>query len=700
MAVVTIQGIDCNYRDLGKSSVTEQGELIEAEEILYADLPKDEQYFRHIVHPFSDDELIAIANKELLHEGMRPVQKQWVDRENKRFEEGVYVYIDGDVTYIPGAYWCYVNYWTLEHGEKPEYREDDRLFFLFHEYLRIETIVLALTRLKGRRQGATSIAMFFMWFIAGRKEHKLCGTTSFNDGACQDNFQRMFMYGFKAMLPIFQADFDSDSENFIRFVKPVEKKRKGILAVKREGLNSYCDYKSNAINSYDSGRQSYNVPDEGGKRGKVDINSYWSRLYKTLVIGSKKVGFAYMPTTVGAKKEGGDNYKTFYDTSNQNAIDPRTGKPYGLNTPSRCVRYFVPATRCYAGCIDKFGRSVIEDPAEPIMGNDGRWITEGSKTIIKREREAILKEEQKREHRRDYPLDEHDAFAFEAGICEFDEERMNNRIEFLEKHPELAYWRQGRLYDEYDEEQEKLVVKWADDKNGDFWIEEFPAETNLYTDSNGTKEVLNGSMYSLGADTYKNIFADGGSDGAICAFKKSCIIEGKQTGLKPVFFYLGRPKLIKDFNWNMLLSCLYFGGKVNVEIDAGTWFYEDFLEWDALQLLEWTPALDLTKPKQKVLPGTQSGNPFELAKQLEVAKMYYDGTSQIAYNGNVHRVTFVPLLKDSKSYNHTDRTPSHMTVSLMMALLPVLGRPRPRGGDKPKTKPKSVLPTYKIKLAS
>jgi hypothetical protein len=119
-----------------------------------------------------------------------------------------------------------------------------------------------------------------------------------------------------------------------------------------------------------------------------------------------------------------------------------------------------------------------------------------------------------------------------------------------------------------------------------------------------------------------------------------------------------------------------------------------------LQLLEWTPAFDLTKKNQKILPGTQSGNPFELAKQLEVAKLYYDGNSQVAYNGNVHRVTFIPLLKDSKAYDHTARTPYHLTVCFMMALLPVLGRPRPRGGERPKTKPTSVLPTFKIKLAS
>jgi hypothetical protein len=137
-----------------------------------------------------------------------------------------------------------------------------------------------------------------------------------------------------------------------------------------------------------------------------------------------------------------------------------------------------------------------------------------------------------------------------------------------------------------------------------------------------------------------------------------------------------------------------------VEIDAGTWFYEDFLEWDALQLLEWTPAKDLTKPNQKILPGTQSGNPFELAKQLEVLKIFYDGKSAISYNGNVHRVTYLPLLKDSFSYNHSERTPYHLTVSLAMALLPMLGRPRPRGGERPPQKPKHIMPQKKIKLPS
>lgn len=703
MAEVLIQGILCKYRDLIESRITEDGELIDGEGVLYADLPQEDQYFRRIDHPFTnEDELVEIASLPYDERKTKynKIQLQWVEREELRmtYGNGVYAYINSNLTYIPASYWGYLNHWVLEHGDKPEYREADRIFFLFMEYICFETDVMGVTRGKGRRQGATSIGFFWMWWICGRLSEKIGGSISFNDTAAEKNFNKMFMRGFKGMLPCFVRDFDSAAEKFVRFVKPVEKAKRGVVQ-KRQGLNSYCDFLSNSINAYDSGRVSFGLFDESGKYEKMDINTYWSKVFPTLRQGRKKIGFAYLPTTVNPLKKGGANFEKFWRDANQNAVNPNTGELYGLNTPHKVIRYFVPASEGYAGCIDKFGNSVVNDPAVPIMGNDGLWITEGATTVILNERK-LKADDQLLEHRRDFPLDEWDMFAFSTGTCEFDEDNFKNQIQLLEKTPELAFWRQGRLYEEYDKEEKRIVVKWADDAKGECFIKEFPEEPNKYADRNGTLEPMNEIMYSIGADTYKNIFADGGSDGAISVVKKSCIIDGEETGLCPVFFFVGRPKLIKQFNRQMLLICLFFGGKVNVERDAGTWFYEDFLEWDALQFLEWTPALDLTKPKQKVLPGTESGNPFELAKQLEVAKLYFDGNSKVVYNGNVHRVTFLPLLREGLRYNHAERTPYHLMVCFMMALLPILGRPRPRGGEKPRTKPKSILPQIRIKLPS
>ena len=686
MASVVIQGINVSYRD-----------LLHGEEILYDGLPNDEQYFQRVEHPFSDDDIVAIANREHTY---TPFQKSWVDKQNYLFDNGLYAFIDGVLTFIPGAYWCYINFWTLEHGDKPDYREDDREFFLFHEYLRLETEVLGVTRLKGRRQGATSIAMFFKWFIAGRGQHKLCGSTSFNDTAAQDNFQRMLMYGFKALLPCFQEDFDSDSENFIRFVKPIEKKKKGILALKREGLNSYIDFKSNAINSYDSGRQSYNVPDEGGKRGsKVNINSYWSRLYKTFLIGVNKVGFAYLPTTVGAKKEGGENYKLFWNNANQFQLDKETKLPVGINTSNRCVQYFVPATRCYAGCIDKFGKSVIDDPIVPVMGNDGRWITEGSKAKILRERSKV-EDEQLMEHRRDYPLDVFDAFAFEAGQCEFNSLMLQERIEKLEQ--DQPYLRKIRLSEThfevaniYDPSKPKKQSKvgYMDDENGSWLLFEKPMQENCFDTHNGIMTPKNTMNYCIGVDTFRIGFAEDGSKGTICVFKKSCVVNGVETGNYPVALYVGRPRLIQHLYDEVIKACMWYGCKVNFEISAGDFFYGYFHDRGCNDFLYWTPALDPNKRNPILKPGTESASPFELAAQLEAAKMYLDGNDPDNYNGNIHRVVFVSLLNQALAYDHSNRTPYDEMISLMMALLPTL---KPRSYDKPPMRPKSFLPTYTI----
>lgn len=685
MPKVTIQGIECSYR-----------ELRDGEEVLYSKLPQDEQVFASIGHPFTDDELVDVANKEHQYTSL---QKEWKERQEKIFDDGLYAFIEGELTFIPGAYWCYVNFWTLEHGDKPEYREDDRLFFLFHEYLRLKTISLAVTRLKGRRQGATSIAMFFMWFVASRKEHQLCGLTSFNDSAAQDAFQKMFMFGLKSMLPCFQAEFDSDSENFIRFVKPVDKKKKGILAVKREGLNSYCDYKSNVINSYDSGRQSYNVPDEGGKRNKLNINSYWSRLYKTFLIGSNKVGFAYLPTTVGSKNEGGENYKLFWKNANQYEKDKETGEPVGINTINRVVQYFVPATHCYGGYISKFGKSIVDDPVEPVLTNEGKYVTEGSRSVILRER-ARLEGEQLMEHKRDYPLDIFDAFAFETGACEFKEANFIAQLRWLEDNP--VYLRKCRIYREQVSKENAITrkkeywdeIRFMDDDAGEWLLFEKPIKENLY-DHHGNLRALNTMRYSIGVDTIKSGFATGGSTATICVFKKSHIVNGVEEGLYPVALYMGKPRLMNHLYEQVLMACLWYGTKVNFEIDAGTSFYDYFVAKDAQLLLEWTPrvAIDVTARKRVIKPGTESANPYQFAMQLEVAKKYFDGTLIGGYNGNVHRVMFAIVLTQGLEYNHSDRTKSDVIISLMMALLPCFGTIDMKESELPK-RPRSILPKY------
>ena len=689
---ITIQGIECHYRD-----------LLPDEEVLYKELPQDEQYFRRVEHPFSDDDLVAIANKEHQYTS---IQKQWVDLEKKRmtYGNGVYAMINGELTYIPASYWGYINHWTLENGLKPEYRDDDRIFFLFKEYLCFETDVLAVTRGKGRRQGATTIGTYWEWWICGRNPEKVGGMISFNLESAQKIFQKMFMRGFKELIPCFVEDFDSSSENFIRFVKPVEKAKKGV-PIKRQGLNSYVDYLGTTINSYDSGRLSYGLFDESGKYEKMDINTYWSKVSPTLKLGKKKVGFAYLPTTVNPKNKGGEDFKKFWQLSNQNAINPETKEPYGLNTPNKVVRYLVPATKGYAGCIDKFGKSIEEDPEVPVMGNDGEWITEGALTIIKKER-ALLTGEQLMEHRRDFPLDEYDMFAFESGQCEFNETRIRHQLEYLEVNKEQFPIRRIRLVRKEKKEinitnnKERTVfwVDFEDDHKGDWYLWEAPIEQNKFRRTGDYIEPLNTLAYGIGVDTFKDEFAYAGSKGTICVFKKSLTQDGEEKGMYPVLLYIGRPRLLVHLYDEVLKACLWYGCKVNFEVDAGTQYYNYFRERGAGDLLEWTPkiAIDPVKRDKKLKPGTQSADPFQLQQQLEVCKTYIDGSKNDDYTGHVHRIVFPQLLEQLIDYNHSERTPYDIVIALMMSILPALGSTQE--SDLIDFKPKKLIPSYRLKI--
>lgn len=689
MPILHIQGINAEYR-----------ELMADEDILYSELPQGEQYFRRTEIPFTDDQLVDIANKEYTY---TDAQKRWVAREEWRMDNGVYAMINGKLTFIPGSMYGYVNFWTLETGQKPDYRNCTRKIFILKEFLIFKTKVLAMTRGKSRRKGATSEGTFFEWWICGRKEEKIGGMISYSDDSVAKIFKMLFMRGFTGMLPCFVKAFDSNSENFLRFIEPVEKRKKGV-PIKREGLNSYVDYQPTTINAYDSGRLSYLLGDEWGKWDKVDVNTYWSKVKSTLTMGSKKVGFAYIPTTVNPSKKGGANYRIFWDSANQNKINPKTGEPYGINTPSRVVRIFDSAAEGYEGYIDKFGESVIDDPSEPVMGNNGEWITEGARTVILREREG-LEGMALMDHRRDYPLDEFDMFAFEVGQCEFCEANFIAQLQWLEANP--VYLRKIRLYREgvikknlFNTKEEKYnEIRFMDDDAGGWLLLEKPEKENLF-DHRGRMLPLNTSRYSIGVDTIKSGFTSGGSTATICVFKKSHIIKGEEKGLYPVALYMGKPRLMQHLFDEVLKACLWYGAKVNFEIDAGSSYYDYFVASDADLFLEWTPriAIDPAKKHPLIKPGTESGNPYQFAMQLEVAKKYFDGTIPDGYNGNVHRVVFPIMLRQGLEYNHADRTKSDVIISLMMALLPCFGSldyidPTP-------LKPKRILPTYKLKMAS
>jgi hypothetical protein len=418
-----------------------------------------------------------------------------------------------------------------------------------------------------------------------------------------------------------------------------------------------------------------------------------------------------MPSTVNEMTAGGGaEYKKIWDSANQFARKP---------TINRIVRFFQPAYLAYEGFIDEFGDSVVDAPTEEqyeylvskwVQRNeDGDVISElteddirlGAKVYVLNKlrdgKDGVDLEEEIRMN----PCTEEEAFMYAGVGCEFNAANIQNAIKSQEDNP--SYWRQSRLVlkkekkkNILNKEEEKLSVGFMDDEKGGWFILEAPTKENHFKKSGDYLEPLNEMCYQIGVDTTQDRIAVAGSNPAITVFKKSCIINGEETGLYPVALWISPTRLDIHFDEEVMKACLWYGCKAAYEIDRRTDFYRYFCQQKTQAFLTWTPKILMNPLKPNKTPeyGLRSGDPFQLAQMLQISKWYIDGDSNETYNGHVHRIKSIPLLKQALSYNHLDRTKSDLFVSLQMALVSVFGEMKMA---KPQQVPiRQILPVYKI----
>lgn len=668
-------------------------------------LPKKQQKWVKAELPSCFDNVEYTRDGKLV---LTPEQDRYASDELTKCRDGVWMWIGGRMRYIPNRYYFYLQYYILEDGNAPDFREADRLYFLFFQYWFAVMWCLGIIRIKKRRQGASSQSCSNILYEAIFYKNSNCGLISKTREDSKATFTEMITNAYQQLPPFFKQKLLGKEESVTELVLAHDK-----------GGNSKINYRAPVLNAYDRGRMSYILGDEFGKLAlDVPASKLLGIISKTLVKGVKRVGWIDLPSTVNElTKGGGAEYKKIFDAANQFKKKP---------TVNRIVRFFQPAYEAYEGFIDEYGDSVIDAPTQEQYdylvakwvqyNEDGELISElseddiklGAKVYVMHKRRDGLSEEALEEETRMNPCDEDEAFMFMGMGCEFNSGNIKKQQKLLEENP--VYLRRVRLEKTVEKirsdvigakEKIKTSVNFMDSERGGWLLLEKPNTENNFKYNGGYFEPQNQHLYQIGVDTTKDDFALHGSKPTICVFKKSLIIEGEETGNYPVALYVDKTRLDVHFDDEVLKACLWYGCTANYEIDARTDFYKYFRKQGASAMLEWTPrfAQDPVKfTPAKYKPGTQSGDPYQLAAQLQAAKMYIDGTDPEKYNGHVHRIVFPSLLAQLLKYDHSARTPSDQVIALMMALLPVLGEAEM---DRPRdSRPKEVLKTFKIKLAS
>jgi len=646
-------------------------------------------------------------------------QEKYAAQEVKRCKKGVWAMIGGRLRYITGKYYFFLQYYILEDGTVPEFREADRIYYLFHEYWFGIDWCLGNIRIKKRRQGASSQSCSNLLYEAIFYKNSNCGLISKTKDDSQETFTQMVTAAYRE-LPVFLKPKQVNKEDSVTkliFAHKSQNVREGVaFAIKKnEGNNSTINFKAPVLNAYDRGRMSYVLGDEFGKYPKdVPVNQLLAIISKTLVKGVKRVGWIDMPSTTNEmSKYGGEEYKKIWDKSNQFNRKP---------TLNRIVRFFQPAYEAYEGFIDEFGDSVIDAPTEEQYeylvnkwvkyNEEGEQVTElneddirlGAKYYVSVKRREGLDGIDYEEEVRMNPCTEEEAFMYAGMGCEFNSVNIQKQIKELQDNP--VFLRKCRfilnekviksIYPHVPDKKQKYI-SFIDDEKGGWLLFERPIKENHFKDYGNSLEPLNKNLYQIGVDTIKNEFALEGSVPTILVMKQSLIIEGVETGMYPVAMYAEKTRLDVHFDDEVLKACMWYGCTANYEGDARTDFYRHFWKKNANLMLEWTPTIAQNPAKKKPLtPFTLSADPFQMQAQLQAAKTYVDGSSQDEYNGHVHRIKFPTLLNQLLKYDHSDRTKSDQVIALMMSLLPMLGR-ETKTNQKYEPKPKFILPTYQIK---
>lgn len=638
-------------------------------------LPASEQYWRRKELPeiFNHIEYDKDGNALLT-----PAQRQYALQEVRRCKDGYYFYNNGEITYITGKNYFYLQFWFLEDSIYPEYRDTDRRYFLFLNFWEHILWCLGILRGKKRREGASSQATSNLVYECIFYTNSNCGLVSKTNIDSRDTFTDMVRHGYNN-LPVFLKPRQlnrADSVTELVFDAKVDKG-----ADSGSGMKSKINYRAPVLNAYDRGRLSRGLFDEGGKWPiDVDFSKFLAIVSKTMVKGAKRVGFAECPSTVNEMtKGGGAAFNKAWKGANQFKY---LNKP----TPNRFVTYFSAAYDGYEGFIDKYGMSVIGEPTheqyqylvdkwvkkDPISGATISELTEedirlGAKVYVMVKRREGLTGDLLEEEIRMNPCNVEEMFEAANTGCAFNSYNINQRLKKLDENP--IYKRKVLFY--RDDEQK---VRWRDarkdDENFHWRITQFPptGQENKYEYDGRNRKPSRIHDGAIAVDSYSNSQSGRkyGSKASAWIGRKFDILDPHNTG-KAIGHLYGRPAVKEILHEQVMLAAEYFGYKVWYEM-AGDDYLSYFRDRGKVGYLGTFPISTIdpikreTAERYKGFPTT----PFSLTKQLDAGIAYFKFYCD--------KIDFEELLLNAKIFDPYDRTAYDCVVAFLM-LLVVLTEP-------------------------
>jgi hypothetical protein len=536
------------------------------EQCLQRHSSKSEQYWerQELPYPLSKIQSIFQWNE------MPPQFKnKWIDYIEQQFdyrEQGAWFMNNGVKTYITGSHWFYLQWASIDVGY-PDFREANRILYLFWEACKADNRCFGMDYLKIRRSGFSFMASSECVNTGTLARDARLGILSKTGGDAKKMFTDKVV-PINTRLPFFfkpVMDGMDKPKTELAFRVPASKITKKNMYMSDtniiSGLDTTIDWRNTEDNSYDGEKLRLLVHDESGKWVKPNnIKENW-RITKTcLRLGSKIIGKCMMGSTSNALAKGGQNFKDIYEdskTSSRNANG---------QTKSGLYKLFIPMEWNLEGFIDLYGMPVFRTPAEPVKGVDGAWITKGAIDYWEAEVDSLKNDaDALNEFYRQFPRTESHAFRDESKQALFNLTKIYQQIDYNDTLIKEHHITRGSFM--WKDGIKDTEVIFSPDKRGRFlvsWTPKKHMQNNVHI-RNGIKFPGNEHLGSFGCDSYDiSAVVDGrGSNGSLHGMTKFHMDEAPVNE----FFleYIARPQTAEIFFEDVLMACVFYGMPILAE---------------------------------------------------------------------------------------------------------------------------------------
>jgi len=602
-------------------------------------------------------------------------KEQWydyIDEEFKRREEGFWFMNNKTPTYITGAHYMYLQWSKIDVGA-PDYREANRLFYIFWEACKADKRCYGMCYLKNRRSGFSFMSSAETVNLATISSDSRYGILS-KSGA---DAKKMFtdkVVPISVNYPFFfkpiQDGMDRPKSELAYRVPASKFTRKKIVANEKQedlvGLDTTIDWKNTGDNSYDGEKLALLVHDESGKWERPDnILNNWRVTKTCLRLGSRIIGKCMMGSTSNSLDKGGDNFKKLYYDSDVTKRN-RNGQ-----TKSGLYSLFVPMEWNYEGFLDEYGQPVYHMPDHDVLGPDGELIDYGIIDHWNNEAEGLKNDQDAlNEFYRQFPRTEEHAFRDEAKNSIFNLVKIYEQIDYNEGIGAQGNVNTGN-FQWVNGVKDTQVIFYPDPK-GRFNVSWFPPShlQNKIISKNGIKYPANEHMGAFGCDSYDiSGTVDGkGSNGALHGLTKFSMEDAPPNH----FFleYIARPQTAEIFFEDVLMALVFYGMPILAENNKPRLLYHlrrrGYRGYSMNRPDKIWNKLSTTEKEIGGIPNSSEDIKQAHAAAIEMYIQQHVGHLNDGVYGNIY---FNKTLNDWARFDITKRTKFDATISSGLAVM-------------------------------